>query len=327
MKLLQKKFKTGLVIGKFYPPHLGHKFLIDTAVAQCKNVTVIVCWKSTESISGKLRGKWLKKIHPKVKVKVLEDYLLADDDSQGWAKFTIDYLGYTPEAVFTSEDYGHAYAKFMGSAHVQVDKDRRTFPISGTLVRSNPQKYLRFLEPCVRAYFTKRIAIVGAESTGTTTLAKDLAKYYKTTWVPEYGRTYSEGKLYSSQAQDWQSKEFEDIAKAQNLLEEQMAGQSPNGLIICDTDAFATSIWHERYMESRNKKVEQLAREHQHDLYILTGDEIPWEDDGTRDGQHIRHWMDQRFIERLEEDHKKYIVVTGSPKARLQKAVKAIAQI
>ncbi len=170
----------------------------------------------------------------------------------------------------------------------------------------------------------KRIAIVGAESTGTTTLSRDLAKHYKTVWAPEYGRFYSEGKLFSSKASDWQSKEFEYIATAQNLLEDQMAEQSPNGLVICDTNAFATSIWHERYMKSRSHQVDQIAATHNHDLYILTGDEIPWEDDGTRDGKDIRHWMHQRFIERLEEDQKKYVIVSGSPKARLEKAVEAI---
>lgn len=327
MNKKQLKFKTGLVIGKFYPPHKGHKFLIDTAVSQCEHVTIILCWNPTETIPGELRGQWLKQIHPTVTVKVLEDTVLDDDDSKAWAKFTIDYLGFAPEAVFTSEDYGHAYSKFMGSIHVQVDKARQTVPISGTLVRSNPPKYFNFLEPCVRAYYTKRIAVVGAESTGTTTLSKALAKYYKTTWVPEYGRIYSEGKLYSSTANDWQSEEFEDIAQAQNVLEDQMAGQSPKGLVICDTDAFATSIWHERYMKSVNQKVDQIAESHDHDLYILTGDEIPWEDDGTRDGKDIRHWMHQRFIERLKKDHKKYVVISGPPETRLQKAVTAIERV
>lgn len=326
MNKKQFKFKTGLVIGKFYPPHKGHKFLIDTAVSQCEKVTVIICWKPSEIISGKLRGQWLKTIHPDVKVKVLKDYQLGDDDSQGWAKFTVKYLGFTPDAVFTSEDYGHDYAKFMGCTHVQVDKTRHNVPISGTLVRSNPHKYFEFLEPCVRAYFTKRIAVVGAESTGTTTLSKALAKYYKTTWAPEYGRIYSEGKLYSSKAVEWQSKEFEEIATAQNILEDQMAQQSPNGLVICDTDAFATSIWHERYMKSKDPKLEHIAETNHHDLYILTGDEIPWEDDGTRDGKDIRHWMHQRFIQRLKADHKRFVMVSGSPETRLKKAVYAIEQ-
>ncbi len=147
------KFQTGLVIGKFYPPHRGHKYLIDTATSQCKKVTVIVCWKPSEVIPGNIRAKWIKHIHPNAEVELLHDYQLDDDDSKGWAKFTIDYLGYVPDAVFTSEDYGDPYAKFMGATHVEVDKARTTFPVSGTLVRSNPQKYFNYLEPCVKEYF------------------------------------------------------------------------------------------------------------------------------------------------------------------------------
>lgn len=320
------KFKTGLVVGKFYPPHRGHKYLIDTAKAQCEEVTVILCVKKSELIPGNLRAEWLHKIHPDVYVKVVDDYKLADDDSEGWAEFTKQILGYTPDAVFTSEDYGDPYAKFLGSIHILVDKDRVTIPISATLVRSNPMKYSEFLEPCVRSYFAWRVAIVGAESTGTTTLSKQLAEHYKTSWVPEYGRTYSEGKLPGPEGYKWRSSEFEDIANAQNLLEDQMAENS-NGLVICDTDAFATSVWHERYMQSRSKQVEEIASRRDHFLYIVTGDEIPWVNDGTRDGEHIRHWMHERFIQRLTEDNKKYIVVTGSPAERLQTAITAINQI
>jgi len=43
-------FSTGLIIGKFYPPHLGHSYLIERAERDCKQVTVIVCYKETEAI-------------------------------------------------------------------------------------------------------------------------------------------------------------------------------------------------------------------------------------------------------------------------------------
>lgn len=79
--------------------------------------------------------------------------------------------------------------------HILVDRDREAVPISGTLVRSNPLGCWDFLEPPVRAWYAKRICLVGAESTGKTTLAQMLAERYQTVWVPEYGREYSERKL------------------------------------------------------------------------------------------------------------------------------------
>ena len=316
-------FSKGLIIGKFYPPHRGHKYLIDRARAECKELTVILCYKQSETIPGIRRAQWLQQIHPDVRVLVIEDNKLADDDSEGWAKFTIDILGYVPDAVFTSEAYGDPYASFMGTVHVLVDKARTHVPISATMVRSNPLKYADFLEPCVRAYFARRVTILGAESTGTTTLSMALAKHYNTVWVPEDGRMYSMGKQYGDVHAQWRTDEFLHIAEAQNELEDTLA-ESSNGLLICDTDSFATSIWHERYMGERAQRVEDIASRRPHDLYIVTGDEIPFEDDGLRDGEHIRHWMHERFIERLTEEKKPFIVVRGTPEERLGSAVRAI---
>lgn len=319
-------FSKGLIIGKFYPPHRGHKYLIDRARSECRELTVIICYKKTDTISGMIRAAWLQQIHPDVRVLAVEDNKLADDDSKGWAQYTLDILGYVPDAVFTSESYGDPYASFMGTVHVLVDRDRVNVPISATLIRGNPMKYADFLEPVVRAYFARRICVLGAESTGTTTLATALAKRYQTVWVPEYGRMYSMGKIYGDDKASWRTEEFVYIAKAQVALEDQLA-EASNGLVICDTDPFATSIWHERYVGFRSKEVEELAKRRQYDLYIVTGDEIPFEDDGLRDGEHIRHAMHTRFIERLTEEGKNFIVVAGSHDERLNKAVEAINKV
>lgn len=316
-------FKHGLVIGKFYPPHRGHKYLIDTARSQCEQLTVIVCWKKGQDISGVERARWIQHIHPDVQVKLLDDDRLTDDDSKGWAENTIAVLGFVPDAVFTSESYGDPYASFMGTVHVLVDKERTHIPISATMIRSNPIKYAEFLEPSVRAHFARRICVVGAESTGTTTLARALADHYRTVWVPEYGRMYSEGKLSAGNEGAWRTEEFVTIARAQCALEDSLA-EASNGLVIADTNALATGIWYERYMGSRSSEVEAIAAKRKTDLYILTGDEIPFEQDGTRDGEHIRHDMHTTFVERLKELKTPYVVVTGSREKRL---VDAIAHI
>jgi NadR type nicotinamide-nucleotide adenylyltransferase len=314
-----KKYKKGLVVGKFYPPHRGHKYLIDSAHEQSEHVTIIVCAKSSEWIPGLLRKKWIETIHPHATVLLLEDYTLDDNDSKAWAEFTINLLGQAPDAVFTSEDYGHAYAKFMACDHVQVDKPRARVPISGTLVRANPLSQLHHLEPIVRAHFIPRIAIVGAESTGTTTLARDLAKHYGTVWVPEYGRMYSEGTL-TNKEHVWTTNDFVHIARAQQHMEDALALQAIN-ILFADTDAFATSIWHERYMGSESPDVETIANGRSYTLYIVTGDEIPFEQDGTRDGEHIRHWMHERFIEKLTNTNRPFIAVSGTKEERLQQAI------
>ncbi len=316
------QFSHGVVIGKFYPPHKGHEHLIRTALSQADHVTVIVCDREGQCPRAHLRADWLRISFPNAEVVVTPDNL-PDDDSVAWANRTIEILGHAPDVVFTSENYGDPYASAMGCKHVCVDLARETVPISGTRIRENPLANWEFLSPAVHGYYAKRIVILGAESTGTTTLAKDLAKHYETTWVPEYGRVYSEGKLFDTNATAWATEEFTHIATMQNASENALA-EVCNRILICDTDAFATSVWHERYMESRSAAVEILAEEPQHILYILTGDEIPFVQDGTRDGEQIRHWMHGRFEERLAETHRPFIIVWGTKEERLAEAIKQI---
>lgn len=321
-----KRFRTGVVAGKFYPPHKGHHFLIETASSQCEKLFVLVCWKPEQTVPIGVRISGISEIHPEVTVIAVEDSL-ADDDTPGWAAYTIQVLGQSPEAVFTSEEYGEGYARAMGAQHVMVDRQRSTVPCSGILVRSNPLEHLGFMSPPVRAFYIKRVCIVGAESTGKTTLAEQLAKHYQTVLVPEFGREYcaekwAEGNISSA----WKSEEFITITREQERREDQ-AARVANKLLICDTDPFATSIWHERYLNSRCREVEEIAKNRHYDLYILTGDEIPFVQDGLRDGEHIRHWMHKRFETALTATKRPWVLVSGSLPERFLTAVGQIDRL
>jgi HTH-type transcriptional repressor of NAD biosynthesis genes len=257
---------------------------------------VVVCHRSEQVISGELRAVWIRELYPAAHVRVVAD-ICDDENSKSRADYTRAFLGRVPDVVFTSEDYGARFAGHLGCRHVLVDRDRKRFTISGTEIRKSPLSHLQYLAPCVRAYFVKRICIVGAESTGTTTLAKRLARHYETTWVTEYGRTYSEEKLAkagSMSAISWTTGDFIQIARTQ-LLNEDLAAREANRLLICDTDALATAIWHERYLEFRSPLVEEVSAGRRYDLYIVTDCHIPFVQDGTRDGEHLRQWMTDRF--------------------------------
>jgi len=316
----------GLVIGKFYPPHRGHKHLIDTARAAVDELTVIVCDLRGQTPCADLRARWLRQIHPDVHVIVVDD-CVDDDDSRGWAKYTVQCLGYAPDVVFTSEDYGEAYAHFLGARHVQVDRARQAVPMSGTRVRAAPLACWEYLEPPVRGYYARRVCLVGAESTGKTTLARALAGHYRTEWVPEFGREYSERKLAVDGAYYWRSEEFVTIAETQCRHEEEAACRS-NRVLICDTDAFTTSIWHRRYFGERSEAVEAVAAAHRRpDLNLLTDIETPFVQDGTRDGEAIRRWMHATIVEELTAQGRGYVEVVGTHQDRLRIAVAAIDSI
>ena len=318
------KFPLGLVIGKFYPPHRGHKLLIDSALQQSAEAVVIVCARPADTIPGNLRAQWLQEIHPTARVLVIDDRY-DEKDSRVWAENTIRWLGCSPTAVFTSEDYGDRYAQLMGSRHVCVDKARTSVPVSGTAIRKDPFANWHFLEPPVRAWFAKRICILGAESTGTTTLAKALAERLGTVWVPEFGREYSELKLARDEL-DWSTHEFPIIAQEQQRREN-AAARNANRILICDTNAFATALWHRRYIGTDNPALAEIARTVRCHLYLLTGDEIPFVQDGLRDGQHIRHQMHEWFEQALLKQPVPWHLLRGSLTERLHQALSLIRDL
>jgi NadR type nicotinamide-nucleotide adenylyltransferase len=315
------KHGVGLVIGKFYPPHRGHKLLIDTATSQSDEVIVIVCAKPTDTIPGELRGKWLHEIHPTIRILVIDDRY-DENDSRIWAENTIRWLGRAPDAVFTSEDYGDRYASLMGSKHFLVDKSRVGVPISGTAMRTDPYANWEFIEPPARGWFAKRVCVLGAESTGTTTLAKALAKHLQTICVDEFGREYSELKLLKNNLA-WRTDEFTMIA-AEQMRREDAAARCANRVLICDTNAFATTLWHRRYLGTHSREVEEVARNGRCDLYLLTGDEIPFVQDGLRDGEHMRHEMHTWFDQALTKQSVPWKLLRGSNEERLREAVHLI---
>jgi nicotinamide riboside kinase len=77
-------------------------------------------------------------------------------------------------------------------------------------------------------------------------------------------------------------------------------------------------------MDCRSPAVEAIARRQDHPFYLVTGDEIAFAQDGTRDGEHIRHAMQARILERLGEAGKRHVLLAGSRGDRLQQAVRAI---
>lgn len=311
----------GLVIGKFLPPHRGHKLLIETAVARSDQTVVILCAKPSDFVDGEIRGQWLREIHPGVRVMVVDDRY-DENDSRIWAQNTIRWLGRAPDAVFTSEDYGEPYARLMGAQHVSVDQPRLRVPVSGTAVRKDPYANWDFIEPPVRGWFAKRVCILGAESTGTTTLARALAERLRTPWVEEYGREYSVPKM-AAKDDAWTTPEFIHIAAEQQRRENAGARQA-NRVLFCDTNAFATTLWHRRYVGTDSLEVEAIAAQGRCDLYLLTGDEIPFVQDGLRDGEHIRHEMHGWFEEALAAQTVPWRLLRGSPEARLAEALRQV---
>lgn len=321
----------GVVVGKFYPPHRGHRYLIDTAVSRADRVTVMVVDGTGEDPAATLRAAWLRELHPDATVIVVPD-IEVDDDSEAWARHAWDSLGRERiDAVFTSEPYGApwaaAIAELQGSPCRNEYVGRSYIDVSGTQIRADPAAYWRYIDAPVRAHYVRRVCIVGAESSGSTTLTRQLASAYETIWVPEYGREYTVEKFTIGTGDQWLPSDFLRIALEQNALEDRMAREAPTGIVFCDTDSLATALWEEVYLGSTSDATWRAVEAHgaPYSLYLLTDHVgVPWEPDDIRLGDETRAHMTARFEEVLEERGLPWIEVTGSRSARLARAVEAI---
>lgn len=320
----------GLVLGKFYPLHAGHQNLIRAASARCERVTVQVLGSSVESIPVGVRADWIRAEHPEVDVVEGHDDAPIDyGDPLIWDLHmaVIDGLLDRPvDAVFTSDDYGEELARRLGALWFHVDPGRVAMPISGTAIRADVAGHWWALPASVRAWFARRVVVLGAESTGSTTLAEALGSHYRVPWVPEYGREWSTIRP-GGLVEFWHSAEFDLIAGEHRRQEIEALRRTPRPLVISDTDVLATAIWHERYVGERSPSVEALAKTWRPDLYLLTGDEIPFVQDGMRDGEHLRHAMQDRFREVLAESGVRWVELRGTPARRLAAAVTEIDRL
>jgi cytidyltransferase-like protein len=153
------RHETGLIVGRFDPPHLGHSFMIDWAAQRCERLVVYVNSSAErDAVPGHLRAGWLAELHPDVTVIEVQHRLRTDfDDEDLWrqwlALFTAQWPHDAgPHAVFSSDDYVVELASRLGARHVVVDADRSTVPISATQVRERPAEHLDRLAAPVRAW-------------------------------------------------------------------------------------------------------------------------------------------------------------------------------
>jgi nicotinamide riboside kinase len=124
----------------------------------------------------------------------------------------------------------------------------------------------------------------------------------------------------------WTSEEFVHIAEKQNESENYFATRT-NKILICDTNSFLTSIWHRRYLGFYSAEVDKLAEKQRYDLVLFCPADIPFVQDGTRDGELIRPEMSNWVKERLSEKNIPSISMQGSREERLEVAAAAVKQL
>jgi len=171
-----------------------------------------------------------------------------------------------------------------------------------------------------------RVVLYGPESTGKTTLAKQLASHYNTQWVPEYMRTFLEKKIMDPGEEIVAYKELETIAKGQ-IESENTLSKTANKLLFCDTNLLELEVYAEHYFKRCPETISTYARKNKYELYILTYIDVPWEVDAFRDRPENRKDMFALFKQKLIDYNLPYIIVKGNEKERLDYAISYINKL
>lgn len=164
-----------------------------------------------------------------------------------------------------------------------------------------------------------KIALFGPESTGKTTLAKQLAEYYETEWVPEFARDYLQEKWEENQ-HICVADDMLPIAYGQVALENEKLA-SAKKYLFSDTNLMVTKVFSEMYYGFCDSLLNEAALEHEYDLFFLTDIDVPWEKDDIRDTADGRETVFSVFKQSLIDAKKPFITLSGNKESRLAKAV------
>lgn len=164
----------------------------------------------------------------------------------------------------------------------------------------------------------KKIAIVGPESTGKSTISQQLAKHYQVPWVPEYARYYCAALNEPCTLQD----EI-NMFHGQVALEDAVLATADTDFIICDTTFVTVKIWSDEFFGETPPIVIDALATRSYDFYVLLDIDLPWQEDPLRDFPNMREHFMEIWHRELKVLNANYVVV-GGLENRLQNAIDAI---
>lgn len=335
---------TGFIGGKFLPLHLGHVYAIVHASSMVDELYVVLSHsekrdlelcEGTEMsyIPERIRLRWLSQLTkdmPHVRVISIEDDQGNEDyDWVQGAERIKEEIGKPIDFVFSSElEYSEIFEKlYPTSKHILIDPTRRQVGISATKIREEGVfHHWAFLPDLVKPYFVKRVVIVGTESCGKSTLTKNLAKIYNTSYVEEYGRTVCEelGGCDGIIIEE----DYLKIAYGHKMMEIE-AIKKANKLVFIDTEAIVTQFYSHLYNDVYQPVLDEIAKLQTYDLWLFLEPDVSWVDDGLRvHGIDSVRNENNHHLKRLLEQHQiTYKTLYGSYENRLKNALVFIEEL
>ncbi len=329
--------KVGMYGGTFNPLHLGHVNALIEASTMCNKLYVVLCYSTkANEINHKERFKWLKQVTSdmeNVEVIEIEDNNI-DKENYDWSKGAIEIkkkIGKLIDIVFAGDDYkGKNIFEILYPESEIYYFDRKIINISSTKIRRNPYNNFQYLPKPVQKYYLKKVVIIGTESCGKSTLIRNLAKDYNTTYVKEVGRDVCNevGGI-----DNLQQKDFVDILIRQKALELEKS-KDANKVLFVDTEAIITLYYlNLLYSNDKLKEIENLGYSisdlSDYDLYMFLEPDVKWVQDGTRTyGEDKTRKNNNNILKKmLKEKNIKYKIVKGDYHERLIKSLELVDKL
>lgn len=318
------QYKVGLYGGSFDPLHIGHIDVINQAASQCEQLYVVLSYsRDRDFIPMELRYRWLRYCvshMSHVKLIVLEDHASSKseyDEDNHWQTGRdeiLNQIGTGVDVVFCGNDYegSNRFEELYDCKVVYVD--RSLCPVSSSMIRQSPFDYWEFIPRICRPYFTKKILLVGGESTGKSTLTTNLALAYNTNYLEEVGR---EVCAFAGDEDLMVASDFYEILLKHKTKELEII-QSSNKLLFVDTDALTTKFYAQFLLEKEKKKVVGLAdaivQMNHFDLIFFLEPTVAFIQDGTRNIkiEADREKYSQQLKVLFDEARLDYICLSGS---------------
>ncbi len=164
----------------------------------------------------------------------------------------------------------------------------------------------------------KKIVITGPESSGKTTLARQLAQHLKTEAVEEYAREY-----LNQLSRPYVETDLLEIAKGQ-LANEQAHESGKGGVLIIDTSLEVIKIWSEVKFGRVDPWILEALEKHKKDFYLLCRPDLPWEFDPLRENPNDRWLLYDLYEKQLKSMQVPFAVISGPGEQRFNNAVREL---